>query len=44
LFLFVAVVLGAVVQGAVGFGFALVVVPALTLFLPEALPARGTCS
>ena len=38
LVLFVAVVLGAVVQGAVGFGLALVV-PALTLFLPEALPA-----
>ncbi len=36
---FVAVMLGAVVQGAISFGLALVVVPALTLFLPEALPA-----
>ena len=39
LVLFVAVGLGAVVQGSVGFGFALVVVPALTLVYPEALPA-----
>ncbi|MDP8953055.1 MAG: sulfite exporter TauE/SafE family protein [Actinomycetota bacterium] len=39
LVLFVAVGLGAVVQGSVGFGFALVVVPALTLLRPEALPA-----
>ncbi len=37
--MFVAVGLGAVVQGSVGFGFALVVVPALTLLRPEALPA-----
>jgi uncharacterized membrane protein YfcA len=39
LVLFVAVGLGAVVQGSVGFGFALVVVPALTLIRPEVLPA-----
>jgi uncharacterized membrane protein YfcA len=39
LVLFVAVGLGAVVQGSVGFGFALVVVPALTLVRPEVLPA-----
>jgi uncharacterized membrane protein YfcA len=37
--LFVAVVLEAVVQGAMRFGLALLVVPALPLFLPEALPA-----
>ncbi len=37
--LFVAVGFGAVVQGSVGFGFALVVVPALTLLRPEVLPA-----
>jgi uncharacterized protein len=35
----VAVLVGAVVQGSVGFGLALVVVPALTLVRPEALPA-----
>lgn len=35
----VAIGLGAVVQGSVGFGFALVAVPALTLIRPEALPA-----
>lgn len=35
----VAVFLGAVVQGSVGFGLALVVVPVLTLVRPEALPA-----
>jgi uncharacterized membrane protein YfcA len=39
LVLFVAVGLGAVVQGSVGFGLALVVVPAMTLVSPEALPA-----
>lgn len=39
LILVVAVLLGAVVQGAVGFGFALLVVPALILIQPEALPA-----
>lgn len=39
LLLLVAVLLGAVVQGAVGFGLALVVVPALMLASPEALPA-----
>lgn len=38
-FLVFAVGLGAMVQGSVGFGFALVVVPALTLVLPKALPA-----
>ena len=37
--MFVAVGLGAMVQGSIGFGFALVVVPALTLIRPEALPA-----
>ena len=37
--MFVAVGLGAAVQGSVGFGFALVVVPALTLVRPEVLPA-----
>ena len=39
LLLFVAVGLGAVVQGSVGFGFALVAVPVLTLVRPEVLPA-----
>jgi uncharacterized membrane protein YfcA len=39
LVLFVAVGLGAVVQGSVGFDLALVVVPAMTLVSPEALPA-----
>jgi len=38
-FAFVAVLVGAVVQGAVGFGLALVVVPVLALVRPEALPA-----
>lgn len=37
--MFVTVGLGAAVQGSVGFGFALVVVPVLTLVRPEALPA-----
>ena len=36
---FVAVLVGAMVQGSVGFGLALVVVPALTLVRLEALPA-----
>src|SRR3712207_5166177 len=36
---FVAVVVGVVVQGPVGFGLALVVVPVLALVRPEALPA-----
>jgi len=35
----VAVLVGAVVQGSIGFGLALVVVPALTLVQPEALSA-----
>jgi uncharacterized protein len=35
---FVAVLVGAVVQGSVGFGLALVVVPVLALIRPEALP------
>jgi uncharacterized membrane protein YfcA len=39
LILFVAVLLGAVIQGAIGFGLALVVVPVLTLVRPEVLPA-----
>ncbi len=39
LFPFVAVVVGAVVQGSVGFGLALVVVPVLALVRPETLPA-----
>ena len=38
-FAFVAVLVGAVVQGSVRFGLALVVVPVLTLVQPEALPA-----
>jgi uncharacterized membrane protein YfcA len=33
-----AVLIGAVVQGSVGFGFALVAAPVLTLVAPEALP------
>ena len=33
-----AVVAGAVIQGAIGFGYALVVVPALLFFVPEAVP------
>lgn len=37
--LLIAVGLGAMVQGAVGFGFALLAVPALTLIQPEVLPA-----
>jgi len=36
---FVAVLVGAVVQGSVGFGLALVAVPVLALVRPEALPA-----
>jgi uncharacterized protein len=36
---FVAVLVGAVVQGSVGFGLALVVVPVLALIRPELLPA-----
>ena len=36
---FVAVLVGAMVQGSVGFGLALVVVSVLTLVRPEALPA-----
>jgi uncharacterized membrane protein YfcA len=36
---FVAVLVEAVVQGSVGFGLALVVVPVLALVRPEALPA-----
>jgi uncharacterized membrane protein YfcA len=39
LVLFVAVAVWAVVQGSIGFGFALVAVPVLTLLRPEALPA-----
>jgi uncharacterized protein len=38
-FAFVAVLVGAVVQGAVGYGLALVVVPVLALVQSEALPA-----
>jgi uncharacterized membrane protein YfcA len=38
-FAFVAVSVGAVVQGAVGYGLALVVVPVLALVQSEALPA-----
>jgi uncharacterized protein len=34
----IAAVVGAVIQGAIGFGYALVVVPALLLFAPEAVP------
>jgi len=39
LILILAVVLGAVIQGAIGFGLALVVVLVLTLVRPEVLPA-----
>jgi len=39
LILFAAVLLGAVIQGAIGFGLALVVVSVLTLIRPEVLPA-----
>ena len=39
LVLLFAVAAGAVVQGSVGFGFALVVVPVLTFVRPEVLPA-----
>ena len=38
-FAFVAFLVGAVVQGEVGYGLALVVVPVLALVQPEALPA-----
>jgi hypothetical protein len=38
-FAFVAVLVGAMVQGAVGFGLALVVVRVLALVRPEAPPA-----
>jgi len=34
-----AVMLGAVIQGSIGFGFALVAVPAFTLLLPEVVPS-----
>ena len=34
-----AVTAGAAIQGSIGFGFALVAVPALTLVRAEALPA-----
>ena len=43
-FAFVAVLVGAMVQGAVGFGLALVVVPVLALVRPEALPPSCSCS
>ncbi len=39
LVLLFAVAAGAVVQGLIGFGFALVVVPVLTFVRPEVLPA-----
>jgi uncharacterized membrane protein YfcA len=39
LVLLFAVAAGAVVQGSVGFGFALVVVPVLTFVRPDVLPA-----
>lgn len=35
----VAVMLGAVIQGSIGFGFALVAVPTFTLLLPDVVPA-----
>ena len=35
----VAVAIGAVIQGSIGFGYALVAVPALVLILPWAVPA-----
>lgn len=37
----VAVAAGGVIQGSIGFGFALVAVPAMALVLPEALPATS---
>jgi uncharacterized protein len=37
--MFLAVILGALIQGSVGFGFALIVVPILALADPESLPA-----
>ncbi len=37
--MFLAVILGALVQGSVGFGFALIVVPILAMVDPESLPA-----
>lgn len=39
LLVFAAVLVGTVVQGSVGFGLALVLVPVLALIRPEALPA-----
>lgn len=36
---FLTVFVGAIVQGSVGFGFALLVVPTLAIFSPQALPA-----
>jgi uncharacterized membrane protein YhaH (DUF805 family) len=38
----VATFVGAIIQGAIGFGMNLVTVPALALVLPEALPVAGT--
>ena len=35
----IATILGAIVQGAIGFGFALVAIPVITLLEPAALPA-----
>src|SRR5215212_8021283 len=37
----VAVAMGAVIQGSIGFGYALVAVPAMVLLLPWAVPVRG---
>jgi uncharacterized protein len=34
----VAVAVGAVIQGSIGFGYAFVVVPTLALLYPEAVP------
>ena len=39
-----AVALGAVVQGSIGFGYALLAVPAMALLLPWAVPVRPCSS
>ena len=39
-----AVALGAVVQGSIGFGYALLAVLAMALLLPWAVPVRPCCS
>lgn len=39
-----AVLFGAAIQGSIGFGFALVAVPTLTLLRADALPRPCSCS